>query len=60
MNMKYFIIDSIFLDKDFVLEVLKIFNMLRNNEYVNLDEFYQKSKYILDSGFLHLDVGLVK
>ena len=60
LNMKYFIIDSIFLDQEYVLEVLNIFNKIRNNEEVDLDKFYNESKYPLDSGFLHLDVGLVK
>lgn len=60
LNMKYFIIDSIFLDQDYVLKVLNIFNKLRNNEEVDIDKFYNESKYNLDSGFLHLDVGLIK
>ena len=60
LNMKYFIIDSIFLDNDYVLEVLNIFNDLRNNIDVDLDKFYEESKYPLGSGFLHLDVGLIK
>ena len=58
--MKYFIIDTIFLDLDYTLEVLNIFNKIRNNEEVDLDKFYNESKYELGSGFLHTNVGLVK
>ena len=60
LNMKYFIVDTIFLDQDYVLKVLDIINDLRNNKDVDLDKFYNDSKYTLDSGFLHLDVGLIK
>lgn len=60
LNMKYFIIDSIFLDSEYVFNVLDIFDKLRKNEYIDLDKFYEESKYKLDSGFLHLDVGLIK
>lgn len=60
LNMEYFIIDSIFLDNEYVLEVLNLFNDLRNNKEVDLDKFYKESKYELGSGFLHTDVGLVK
>ena len=59
-NMEYFIIDTIFLDKDYSLNVLNIFNDLRNNKEVDLDKFYNESKYELGSGFLHTNVGLVK
>ena len=60
LNIEYFIIDSIFLDKEYTLEVLDLFNKMRNNIEVDLDKFYQESKYELGSGFLHTDVGLVK
>lgn len=60
LNMQYFIIDSIFLDQEYIIEVLNIFNKLRNNENIDVNKFYQTSKYLLDSGFLHLDVGLIK
>ena len=60
LNMKYFIIDTIFLDRDYSLKVLNIFNDLRNNLEVDLDKFYEESIYPLGSGFLHLDVGLIK
>ena len=58
--MKYFIIDTIFLDLEYSLKVLNLFDDLRNDLDVDLDKFYKESKYLLDSGFLHLDVGLIK
>lgn len=60
LNLKYLIIDSNFLDSEYVYEVLGIFNKIRNGQNVDLDKFYQESKYPLESGFLHLDVGLIK
>ena len=60
LKMKYFIIDTIFLDSEYSLEVLNIFNDLRNGKEVDLDKFYNESKYPLGTGFLHLDVGLTK
>ena len=60
LKMKYFIIDTIFLDRDYSLKVLNIFNDLRNNLEVDLEKFYEESIYSLGSGFLHLDVGLIK
>lgn len=60
LKMKYFIIDTIFLDRDYVLKVLNIFNDLRNNLELDLEKFYKESIYSLGSGFLHLDVGLIK
>ena len=60
LNIKYFIIDTIFLDQEYVIKVLKIFNDLRNGINIDLDQFYNESKYYLDSGFLHVDVGLIK
>ena len=60
LNMEYFIIDTIFLDQEYSLNALKIFNDLRNNKEVDLDRFYKESKYELGSGFLHTNVGLVK
>lgn len=60
LKMKYFIIDTIFLDEEYALNVLNMFNDLKNNKEVDLDKFYEESKYELGSGFLHLDVGLIK
>ena len=60
LNMEYFIIDTIFLDQEYSLNVLNIFNDLRNNKEVDVDRFYKESKYELGSGFLHTNVGLVK
>lgn len=60
LNMKYFIIDTIFLDSEYAKEVLFIFDEIRRGKNVDLDSFYNKSKYQLDSGFLHIDVGLIK
>ena len=36
------------------------YSTIRNEKEVDLDKFYNESKYTLDSGFLHLDVGLIK
>ena len=60
LNMKYFIFDTIFLDIEYTLEVLHIFSEMKKGIIIDLDEFYRKSKYPLDSGFLHIDVGLIK
>lgn len=60
LNMRYFIIDSIFLDSEYIQTVLNIFNQIREGKEVDLEKFYNESKYPLDSGFLHIDVGLVK
>ncbi len=60
LKMKYFIIDTIFLDDEYCQKVLNIFDDLRSDKAVDLDKFYQESKYPLDSGFLHLDVSLTK
>lgn len=60
LNMKYFILDSIFLDAEYMFEVLNMFDAIRKGQEVDIEKFYQESKYPLGSGFLHTDVGLIK